>query len=722
MFVWQNNNPVSFQKWQMNSTDYLLWPRDFWYQENRTIIQIIKKPIIYPEVNKFVCAAMLLTNLADPEWITVGCNDPITNHVICLFENEKKKRKTKVKKINKAQSKIYNKRCILHYDMCYLFEWRKIYNRKLIKSIIINISALKFFENVFNAVSVIFPPILVGNLKYTMTFKRYGNILHYEKQRVRKNFSGAFIVSTHTSYKMSIGGNLFRCRNNMIISIASLCDGTDDCTDSESEDEISCECSNRKGYSSTCKFIPSKYRKKSCSYFYLTTKYNECHNFPVLRPFTNTQIHGLTDELHIRTLELAFKYPENKTAWKCEDLGHFNWETNNITDIRIGYCSCNNASQIIPLSMVNDLVSDCGSKAEDEYWLKVHTVVKILHCTDKWQIPCREGHPKCYNISDICQYKFNEYKHLTPCRTGEHLQNCRNFKCNMKFKCPGYYCIPWSYTCNGQWDCPHGYDENFCSQNRICPNLFKCKQHTICIHLIDICNSKIDCPQGDDELFCPLHMINCPLPCECLTFAIRCHGIEWYTLKTKVNFPYYVVHLEGMSKVFDLGMLKFIHKTISLSIIRSMLDKICNIIPTVEYMVTINAGFNELKIIETDCFRQALHLKVIKLNVNRISTIKMKGFYNLTALILLDLSNNALSILTENMFIKLFVLETLLIQNNDLELSNLDENALYHKPIKILKTDALILCCLLPPKAMCIVNIPWHTSCTDLLSTYIMKI
>ena len=27
------------------------------------------------------------------------------------------------------------------------------------------------------------------------------------------------------------------------------------------------------------------------------------------------------------------------------------------------------------------------------------------------------------------------------------------------FKCPGYHCIPWSYVCDGKWDCPHGYDE-----------------------------------------------------------------------------------------------------------------------------------------------------------------------------------------------------------------------------------------------------------------------
>ena len=79
---------------------------------------------------------------------------------------------------------------------------------------------------------------------------------------------------------------------------------------------------------------------------------------------------------------------------------------------------------------------------------------------DKSMIPCRSYQQVFYNISNICEYKLNSLNDLTPCKAGDHLKNCTYFECNMKYKCPGYYCIPWGYVCDGKWDCPHGLDEN----------------------------------------------------------------------------------------------------------------------------------------------------------------------------------------------------------------------------------------------------------------------
>ena len=46
-----------------------------------------------------------------------------------------------------------------------------------------------------------------------------------------------------------------------------------------------------------------------------------------------------------------------------------------------------------------------------------------------------------------------------PCRNGGHLENCEKFECNVMFKCPNYYCVPWTYVCDGKWDCPYAEDE-----------------------------------------------------------------------------------------------------------------------------------------------------------------------------------------------------------------------------------------------------------------------
>ena len=79
---------------------------------------------------------------------------------------------------------------------------------------------------------------------------------------------------------------------------------------------------------------------------------------------------------------------------------------------------------------------------------------------------CRKGHSKCFNISDIYRYRLDSKNNLISCRTGGHIQNCEEFNCSSS------YCIPWSYVCNGKWDCPHGDDEN-CEKER-CVRMISC--------------------------------------------------------------------------------------------------------------------------------------------------------------------------------------------------------------------------------------------------------
>ena len=273
------NNLNLFQIWLINSPEYPLY----------------QKPILYPEINNFLCTAMLLTNLADPECIIVGCNKPITSHVICFWKEVKKR-----KKINRATMNIYNEMCVLHNNTCYLFEWRT-YNTILSTNIGANISNITLFHHVFNAVSVTFPLIIVYNSRYMMKFRRYGNVFHYEKIRVNKYLNECLFITTQIPYKLKIRGNLFECKKNVIISIDSLCDGIIDCPGSEPQDEIGCDCLNTKIYSSKCKFITSKYETKSCSYFYLRTKCNECIRYPVLKHLISTQINGLTNKFHTKS-------------------------------------------------------------------------------------------------------------------------------------------------------------------------------------------------------------------------------------------------------------------------------------------------------------------------------------------------------------------------------------------------------------------------------------
>ena len=128
----------------------------------------------------------------------------------------------------------------------------------------------------------------------------------------------------------------------------------------------------------------------------------------------------------------------------------------------------------ISITMVNDFVPDCGLKLKMNIFSVIlqQRLIFIVSTKVKFHLEKDISYiieSSFKNISEICTYKLNSMTHLTPCRTGEHLQNCREFNCNMKFKCLDYYCISGKYVCDGKWDCSHGYDKDthkFCNSTK----------------------------------------------------------------------------------------------------------------------------------------------------------------------------------------------------------------------------------------------------------------
>ena len=141
----------------------------------------------------------------------------------------------------------------------------------------------------------------------------------------------------------------------------------------------------------------------------------------------------------------------------------------------------------------------------------------------KCDFDCQDTFQKCFTFKDLCIFRMNSYLQLVPCRTGTHLQVCGEFECNAHFKCPGYYCIPWGYLCNGKWDCPDGYDEVNCNYYSKCVDMFHCIGSQMCLHLQQICDKYIDCPFGDDEFLCKLKESPCLVGCNCHQYAILCN-------------------------------------------------------------------------------------------------------------------------------------------------------------------------------------------------------
>ena len=537
---------------------------------------------IYPQTDNSSCVAILLSNLADPEWITINCNEPMTTDVVCYFEHINYKKKPTVINIV-SDTKIHETACVLINNTCYLFKWIGQNYKKQLQNIVNNVSDVKIFQHLYDAVDVLFPPILSRNLDFKISYIRYGVTYEFKETKITQEAPEGLIISKNDPHDFHMGGNIFNCSMKFFISFKFVCDGKYDCGGYNSADEIDCHCQS---FSPKCKYLGTNLKENRCSYFYFKTKNNVCEKYE-LTPKTLMDVQASIKKInHVKENLFNLKLPSdglfNFASHKYDNIMYFLNGISSKTNLKEVF-SCTNGL-VLSNIIVNDIVSDCGSEADDEDLLQSLALGKVYSCKYKDQIPCVQGHSRCYDISDICSSRLNEMNYLEPCRTGELIQNCKHFKCNMMYKCPEYYCIPWSYVCDKKWDCPHGYDEKNCDKNEVCSSKYRCRNSQKCIHLNDICNSIDDCLLGDDEYFCSLHETNCPSMYQCFTFAIRCYNIQSQFLLGSDSLPYYIIHIENCTEIFTKTLFTHVQTIASLVVIRNNLQSICDAIPLVGFV------------------------------------------------------------------------------------------------------------------------------------------
>ena len=605
---------------------------------------------------------MLLINFATPEWISVNCNEKMSSIRMCQFEAD-----MPYMKLNVENFLLQKYSCILKNGTYYLFDWFDS-NSKNIKhtkrNIVHKISDVKKFEFLFQAIHTVFPPILLYDLSHQISYSKVdlSNILQYKTQVIRDNMYEGLIITKENPNIFIKGGNIFECENKVYISMQSICDVIKDCPGYQHTDENNCN---------NITIVNISYTQSNVRLNNFLQRNHFFHNHFII----NNEGYDIS------------KHQDDETRKEI----------------------CNT---YLPTILLNDLVQDCNGTAEDEFLF-----TKVAACSSKYQIPCREGHLQCFNISEICTYRLNYLGHLLPCRTGEHLENCLEFECSKIFKCPGFYCIPYEYVCDGKWDCPYGVDEiegNNCSPERPCTNLFKCKMSVACIHVSSICDGVKNCPLGDDENLCSLHDVICPKICSCLTYTIKCtHGL---TLGTSIsNFPYQVINLTWSSKSFVQNILNGIKSALSIMINNCNITEVCYLFKMINNVEIYDTGHNLIYALQEYCFSSAQSLQIIKLNNNKISEINPYTFINLNSLRMLDLSNNFLQQITFYMKTSIGKLDILsLIKNN---FSKYDPKAITKIKINILFTDDPVWCCL-KQYVVCSADIKWFSSCTNLLHNY----
>ena len=642
------------------------------------------------------CTILLLSNLAYPQWISVECDHKAIGHVICATHLQKQNAST----ITISLGLSCPSSAMTKDGRCYKFVWFdgsvRIYtsvsqicisNQMNIK-LISQVDSLKFlFETLDQENLVILSYYRLNSHKINVfSYNRIWLNNKYEKHSVHVNNAlGYFICEGEIKNLTFSQMNCFLCQRKVFVSTLYLCDGRDDCSSAynnqNATDEDYTECKQKNGHNEKIKL-----RKVSfCQPLLYLSKSGRCSMYT----------------------------SQKFTLYQTDNKGTF--KKKKVTSLK-----CNDSRVREPI-----LLNDSVSRYPFADHPLVHEIMtkrnRDINCLSFGLLPCMYDNLKCFTITDICIYRLNHFNNLYPCKNGINIEHCKNFECHKHYKCPGYYCIPWGYVCDGKWDCPYGYDESHhqkCGISRQCTNMFKCRNSQLCVHVYDVCDGFMDCPIQDDEALCELKDIICPKLCTCLNFAVSCK-ININDTKVFPHLPHVSYHIVS-TNIDSMLFLKDNTFLAVLNISQNLIADICNDVIKFYYLNNLDVSWNQIRKLSSGCFSELFNLQVIKIDNNQVTTMEEKSFYNLRHILLIDLSQNKLTSVLKYTFYNITRICKLNICNNPLK--NIGHDIFSDMSLSSIVSDKFEICCLAPPMVFCPASKPWFTSCSTLLPNLPIKL
>ena len=184
IFNWKNGDPVSFQPWKyLNLQEnkllqkyYLSFPNQCAKEKSHLgrftpflkFCPLVKKVINNHALNKYKysdetyiqsqlkkrCTLMLLTNLAEPELVSINCSDRIIGDIMCMVPRNINMT-TNISLVSDLI--VYKNPCIFITGKCYLIYWGFPKDRSMLK-LKMSKSTLNAMEFLLTATNVEFPP------------------------------------------------------------------------------------------------------------------------------------------------------------------------------------------------------------------------------------------------------------------------------------------------------------------------------------------------------------------------------------------------------------------------------------------------------------------------------------------------------------------------------------------------------------------------------------
>ncbi len=470
--------------------------------------------------------------------------------------------------------------------------------------------------------------------------------------------------------------NQYSCADGTCILIHHHCDGTPDCPDSS--DETFCE--------NVCVFREGRTSQGQTQQF-PETPGREC--------FENC-------------------FPD---VCDCSDL----------------YFHCQQTGRCLPASKLCDGIYDCKHEEDETFCKRSYTIATAAMYTPKatpgWY--CQSNYTRCskedflesrscFPRHKVCLFERQHDSHaLKYCQNGEHLQFCTEHQCLSDFKCAQSYCIPYHYVCNGRADCPHGEDEQNCTES--CPGLLRCKKDNVCVHPYYVGDDVVDCSLSqDDEIL--QHSGGClqVKECSCLGGAVSCPSSHFHALpkeackfKVILLFNNTIHNLSVSSGSFRHLLILDLSKNKVVSVALLQLGNF-------QLLVNVNLDHNAIVTLGRNDFPLMQNLAFLSLKNNSITTIGPGSFNGLLALEILDLSENPLQVIAPSAFHDILgSLQHFYYRNNTVT-ENLIASLRRFSNLCVIYIDLARLCPYLPGYIQCNFTLRNYISCCKLINNKVV--
>uniref|UniRef100_A0A8C6LCL6 Si:dkey-88l16.3 n=1 Tax=Nothobranchius furzeri TaxID=105023 RepID=A0A8C6LCL6_NOTFU len=199
-----------------------------------------------------------------------------------------------------------------------------------------------------------------------------------------------------------------------------------------------------------------------------------------------------------------------------------------------GEFQCAHGKKCIPEAEVCDGKFQCQDQSDEQHcWEKTksceHRCADGKRCIPK-KFLC-DGEQDCLDGSDEVGCD------LSPATTEFPLLTSPPACITPSVLCPGSFkCISQYQLCDGQRDCPDGFDEKDCVVRCENPDDFLCSDQRKCIPQTQVCDGRAQCPDGSDEKRCQSEDLSAtsnkapstrPVPLKCRTGFKPCkNGLE----------------------------------------------------------------------------------------------------------------------------------------------------------------------------------------------------